>query len=223
MWNTAVLTLYSWHSGAKACLRQDRCTLLLIPMRVCVCVCVCTYMYPVYLFIYLPAYQLTDSWHSVVVILAGCGLDHRGIVVYLQRWNVISMFSRLWDPPSRLYSEYRGWSGQAMKLIIHRTLIPRLRMRGARTPAPHMWSLRAQRQLNLYVSYMIVKWFPKCNQQDATFLNLFISIKCSTCFRPFLFPSSGAQIAHTASGICHTMLLPAAIMVVMELVPSQPW
>jgi ribosomal protein S27E len=43
--------------------------------------------------------------------------------------------------------------------------------------------------------------FPKCSQQDATFLNSFISIKCSTCFRRFLRPSSGAQIVHTASGI----------------------
>ena len=33
----------------------------------------------------------------------------------------------------------------------------------------------------------------KCNQQDATLHNLFISVKCSTCFRRFLRPSSGAQ------------------------------
>jgi hypothetical protein len=34
---------------------------------------------------------------------------------------------------------------------------------------------------------------PKYNQQDATFLDLFIYINCSTCFRRFLRPSSGAQ------------------------------
>ena len=33
----------------------------------------------------------------------------------------------------------------------------------------------------------------KYNQQDATLHNLFISVKCSTCFRRFLHPSSGAQ------------------------------
>jgi len=31
------------------------------------------------------------------------------------------------------------------------------------------------------------------NQQDATLHKLFISVKCSTCFRRFLCPSSGAQ------------------------------
>ena len=41
----------------------------------------------------------------------------------------------------------------------------------------------------------------KYNQQDATLHNLFISVKCSTCFRRFLRPSSGAQkIVYTASG-----------------------
>ena len=34
----------------------------------------------------------------------------------------------------------------------------------------------------------------KYNQQDAMLHNLFISVKCSTCFRWFLRPSSGAQI-----------------------------
>jgi len=39
----------------------------------------------------------------------------------------------------------------------------------------------------------IVSTFPECNQQDETFLNLFISVRCSTCFRRFFRPSSGAQ------------------------------
>ena len=34
---------------------------------------------------------------------------------------------------------------------------------------------------------------PKYNQQDTTLHNLFISMKCSTRFRQFLRPSSGAQ------------------------------
>ena len=33
----------------------------------------------------------------------------------------------------------------------------------------------------------------KCNQQDAALHSLFISVKCSTCFRRFLRPSSGAR------------------------------
>ena len=33
----------------------------------------------------------------------------------------------------------------------------------------------------------------KYNQQSATLHKLFISVKCSTCFRRFLRPSSGAQ------------------------------
>ena len=33
----------------------------------------------------------------------------------------------------------------------------------------------------------------KYNQPDATLHNLFVSVKCSTCFRRFLRPSSGAQ------------------------------
>jgi len=35
--------------------------------------------------------------------------------------------------------------------------------------------------------------FAEYNQQDATFLNLFISVRCCTCFRRFFRPSSGAQ------------------------------
>jgi hypothetical protein len=35
--------------------------------------------------------------------------------------------------------------------------------------------------------------FAEYNQQDATFHNLFISVRCSTCFRLFFRPSSGAQ------------------------------
>jgi len=37
------------------------------------------------------------------------------------------------------------------------------------------------------------KHISKYNQQDETLHNLFISVKCSTCFRGFLRPSSGAQ------------------------------
>ena len=65
---------------------------------------------------------------------------------------------RLWDLPSLLYSGYRGWIVQGMKLTTHLNLTPRWRMRGAFTSTPCMCSLRALRQHNVEVSYLIVKW-----------------------------------------------------------------
>jgi len=38
-----------------------------------------------------------------------------------------------------------------------------------------------------------LNFFAEYSQQDATFLNLFISVRRSTCFRRFFRPSSGAQ------------------------------
>ena len=51
----------------------------------------------------------------------------------------------------------------------------------------------------------------KYNQRDATLHNLFISVKCSTCFRGFLRPSSGVQklyihhrvLCQTFTATCH--------------------
>ena len=51
----------------------------------------------------------------------------------------------------------------------------------------------------------------KYNQQDSALHKLFISVKCSTCFRRFLRPSSGAQklyiqhrvLCQTFSATCH--------------------
>ena len=42
------------------------------------------------------------------------------------------------------------------------------------------------------------------NQQDATFLILFISVRRSACFRRFFRPSSGAQNCTYRVGICQT-------------------
>ena len=39
----------------------------------------------------------------------------------------------------------------------------------------------------------IIRNFAEYNQQDAKFLNLFISVRRYTCFRRFFRPSSGAQ------------------------------
>jgi hypothetical protein len=47
----------------------------------------------------------------------------------------------------------------------------------------------------------------KYNQQDATLYNILYCCQCSTCFRRFFRPSSGAQTVYTASGICQACLL----------------
>ena len=48
--------------------------------------------------------------------------------------------------------------------------------------------------LNLtFIDLCIYDIFSKYNQQDATFLNLFISVRRSTCFRRCFLPSSAAQ------------------------------
>jgi len=50
------------------------------------------------------------------------------------------------------------------------------------------------------------EYIPIYIQQDATLHNLFISGNCSTRFRWYLHPSSGAHTnVSTASGICHTV------------------
>jgi hypothetical protein len=47
----------------------------------------------------------------------------------------------------------------------------------------------------------------KYNQQDATLYNILYRCQCSTRFRRFFRPSSGAQTVHTASGIRQACLL----------------
>ena len=44
-----------------------------------------------------------------------------------------------------------------------------------------------------FVGPCIANVFLEYNQQDVMFLNLFISVRHSTCFRWFFHPSSGAQ------------------------------
>jgi len=43
-----------------------------------------------------------------------------------------------------------------------------------------------------FIGSCIANIFADYNQQDATFHNLFISVRRSTCFRRFFRPSSGA-------------------------------
>ena len=55
-------------------------------------------------------------------------------------------------------------------------------------------------------------------QQDATLYNILYCCQCSTCFRRFLRPSSGAQnCTHTSSGI-----RPACLLLPLAWVSSQP-
>jgi len=44
-----------------------------------------------------------------------------------------------------------------------------------------------------FICPCIASIFAEYNQQDATFLNLFISVRRSTCFRQVFRTSSGAQ------------------------------
>jgi hypothetical protein len=57
----------------------------------------------------------------------------------------------------------------------------------------------------------------KYNQQHATLHNVFISVKCSTCFRRVLRPSSGAQNCIYSIGYCQALLLPVAVVGELEL------
>jgi len=57
----------------------------------------------------------------------------------------------------------------------------------------------------------VISAFSDYNQQDATFLNLFISIRLSACFRRFLRQSSGAQnstysVRHLSDRYCYLLL-----------------
>ena len=57
----------------------------------------------------------------------------------------------------------------------------------------------------------IANVFSEYNQQDAAFLNLFISVRRSTCFRRFFRPSSGAQnctysFRHLSDRYCYLLL-----------------
>ena len=53
----------------------------------------------------------------------------------------------------------------------------------------------------------VVYVFFKYNQQDATLYNILYYCQCSTCFRRFFRPSSGAQNLYTLSGIRRACLL----------------
>ena len=57
----------------------------------------------------------------------------------------------------------------------------------------------------------IANIFAEYNQQDATFHNVFISLRRSTCFRRVFLPSSGAEnctysVRHLSDQYCYLLL-----------------
>jgi len=72
--------------------------------------------------------------------------------------------------------------------------------------------LGKNRNLNLtFIGPYTANIFSEYNQQDATFFNLFISVRCSTCFRRVFRPSSGAQnctysVRHLSDQYCYLVL-----------------
>ena len=65
-----------------------------------------------------------------------------------------------------------------------------------------------------YRKWRLSNWHSfKYNQQDATLYNILYYCQCSTCFRRFLRPSSGAQKLYTQHRVCarFCLLLPLAV------------
>ena len=60
------------------------------------------------------------------------------------------------------------------------------------------------------------------SQQDATFLEFIYFYRRSTCFRRFLRPSSGAHNRTYSFWYCQPIVLLAAAVEEMALVPSPP-
>jgi len=74
------------------------------------------------------------------------------------------------------------------------------------------FELRDVRRINLkFTGPCVANIFAGYNQQDATFLNLFISVRRSTCCRRFFRPSSGAQncsysVGYLSDQYCYLLL-----------------
>jgi len=83
---------------------------------------------------------------------------------------------------------------------------------------------RRNNTLNLtFIGPCIANIFAEYNQQDATFHNLFIPARRSTCFRPFFRPSSAAQNCTQRQEFVRPILLPAASLAAMEHWCVQFW
>jgi len=65
---------------------------------------------------------------------------------------------------------------------------------------------------HIFYTKQLMAWsFAEYNQQGATFLNLFISVRHCTCFRRFFCPSSGAQyctysVTYLSDQYCYLLL-----------------
>jgi hypothetical protein len=62
-----------------------------------------------------------------------------------------------------------------------------------------------------FIGPCIANIFAEYNQQDATFLNLSITLRCSACFRRFFRPPSGAQnctysVRYLSDRYCYLLL-----------------
>jgi hypothetical protein len=66
--------------------------------------------------------------------------------------------------------------------------------------------------MSLYCIYWLVLMDARCdskyNQQDAMLYNILYYCKCSTCFRRFFRPSSGAQKLYTQHQVCVKLVRP---------------
>ena len=80
-----------------------------------------------------------------------------------------------------------------------------LEFKGLREGCSRVVALRLFHRPSFCSVHELPALFSKYNQEDATFHNLFISVRRSTCFRRFFRPSSGAQ-----NCTYRPILLPAA-------------
>ena len=124
---------------------------------------------------------------SHVEFIQGCLKERSKFTVYTQHLSCMysSWMFRLYIC-SHLQAGYRTLNKKTTKIQYFKTL-------GTRS--------RLDIYVQGYKKYKTTwKYIFKCYQPDATLYNLFIPVKCSTCFRRFLRPSPGAQTVYTISG-----------------------
>ena len=89
------------------------------------------------------------------------------------------------------------WQPSAIEIFLDFCLLAIINETGCKCGKPYVKHLT-------FVCPCIANIFAAYNQQDAKFHNLFISVKCFTCFRRFSVHHQEIKTAHTASGICQT-------------------
>ena len=83
------------------------------------------------------------------------------------------------------------------------------------------WRWPSQNTFGMWSVLYWTRYSFKYNQQDATFYNILYCCQCSTCFRRFLRPSSGAQIC--THSICYTWLDNMFCELATVCLPWQHW